>query len=321
MKDSIRHSVRFVCFAAGFVLLLLISSKIFAPKNNAKESGIDDPNANGILSETEQTIDVLFLGDSECYSAFIPMQLWKKYGITSYNCGTAMQHLYYTEEFLHKAFERQSPKVVFLETNAIYRKSTATASAIQKAQRWFPVFQYHDRWKQLQWHDMTLSAAEYTNTVDAKGYIYHNGVSSASEKGYMTKSEKVRTVSSANRNYVIRFRDYCEKHGAKLILISTPSTRNWNMKRHNGIQKLADELKLEYYDLNLMKKDVPIDWERDTRDKGDHMNYSGAVKVTDWVGGYLSSAFQLENRKTDSRCESWNESLIRFREKVADHSA
>lgn len=120
MKDSIRHSVRFVCFAAGFVLLLLISSKIFAPKNNAKESGIDDPNANGILSETEQTIDVLFLGDSECYSAFIPMQLWKKYGITSYNCGTAMQHLYYTEEFLHKAFERQSPKVVFLETNAIY---------------------------------------------------------------------------------------------------------------------------------------------------------------------------------------------------------
>ena len=103
MKDSIRHSVRFVCFAAGFVLLLLISSKIFAPKNNAKESGIDDPNANGILSETEQTIDVLFLGDSECYSAFIPMQLWKKYGITSYNCGTAMQHLYYTEEFLMKA--------------------------------------------------------------------------------------------------------------------------------------------------------------------------------------------------------------------------
>ena len=36
-----------------------------------------------------------------------------------------------------------------------------------------------------------------------------------------------------------------------------------------GIQALADQYGLEYYDLNLMPDQVKIDWKKDTRDKGE----------------------------------------------------
>ena len=316
MKNNMKYGVRCAAFLSGLTVLLLLTSKILVPKNNAKENGILDPNANGILGEPEQTIDVLFLGDSECYSAFNPLRLWEKYGITSYNCGTALQNLYYTEEFLEKAFQKQSPRVVVLETNAIYRDFSVGASAVHKFNQWFPVFEYHDRWKRLKPGEINLSDAAYTHKENTKGYIWDNKVAPASPGSYMAPTEGVQSVSVRNRAYVKDFRDFCEKRGAKLILISTPSTVNWNMKRHNGIQKLADELNLHYFDLNGPKSPVKIDWATDTRDKGDHMNDSGANKVTDWLGDYLIETGLVESRKNDDHCREWDNALDRFNSKA-----
>ena len=61
-----------------------------------------------------------------------------------------------------------------------------------------------------------------------------------------------------------------------------------------------------------MQKEVPIDWSLDTRDKGDHLNQTGAEKVTRFMGGYLAGTGLLKNHTGDSRYAKWDEVSDRF---------
>lgn len=173
MSRFLKHTLRCVVFLAVLALLLTGVSQLVRPKNNTRSDGIHDPAANGILGEPDNTIDLLILGDSESYSAFIPMQLWQQYGYTSYCCGTSRQTLYYSEAFLHKAFQKQSPKLVILETDVIYIDFSYGSMLLQEAGDLFPVFSYHDRWKSLKANDWRMTV-NYTHTENAKGYQFRH---------------------------------------------------------------------------------------------------------------------------------------------------
>ncbi len=100
-------------------LLLVPASLILQPKDNTEEAGMYQTSAAGILSQPENSIEVLFLGDSEAYSSFVPLDLWEQTGITSFVCSSLDQKTYETLELLDMALGCQSPKVVVLETNVL----------------------------------------------------------------------------------------------------------------------------------------------------------------------------------------------------------
>ena len=98
-------------------------------------------------------------------------------------------------------------------------------------------------------------------------------------------------------------------------MISTPSTVNWNMKRHNHIEKLAKKLNLTYIDLNMYNDAIGIDWETDSYDSGDHLNYRGAKKVTAYLGKYMHENMDLPDRRMNSEIAAeWNANLDEFKE-------
>ena len=67
--------------------------------------------------------------------------------------------------------------------------------------------------------------------------------------------------------------------------------------------------------MNLM--DIGIDWLTDTRDKGNHLNYSGAKKTTAVLGKYLEENYTLPDRREDETVSpAWNADLERFKEKI-----
>lgn len=306
-------------FAMGLLVILYGLSFLFVPKNNTKDAGMEEIYANGIQGEPPNSIDVVVVGDSESYSSISPLHIWKTTGYTSYVCGSGRQYLSYSKTLLERAFVTQSPKLVILETLCIYRQIPAKTVVMDEVSRYLPILRYHDRWKVMTREDFSPTDGN-SYTTPYKGYRHNNKVSGADTSNYMAQTEKIASIPLVNRLLVKQIQELCEANGAKLLLLSTPSTVNWNYQRHNGIQELADELDLEYIDLNTKPQEVPIDWSTDTYDRGDHLNYSGSRKVSQFLAKYLEGTQMFSDRRGDSKYASWNTLLQDYEAKVENAS-
>lgn len=317
MKKVFRNIICSVLFLSILSVLLMTASAIMKPGKRAGVNSLEDPLTNGVLAERKNTVDVLFLGDSECYSTFIPLKIWNDHGITSYVCGTTEQVLSFSYELLTKAEKKQNPKTVVLETNTVFREVTNTKAFINKAEGLFSVFKYHDRWKNLQPKSWQINENKIYDER-SKGYLFNTIVNAASTQGYMTPTDEKETIPTDNVKYIKKIRDYCRKNGAELVLVSVPSTKNWNYAKHNAIAELSENLGIEYVDMNTLQKEIPIDWKTETRDKGDHLNYYGAVKATSYMGKYLEASGLFENKKNDPEYAEWNRFAADFYASAGD---
>lgn len=304
-------------FKAGIFILILccligILSYVFTPKNNFKEFGMENVEINGILGEKENTIDVLFMGDSEVYASFSPMQMYDEYGFTSHDLGTGAQRLYDTYNYLKRTLKKQKPKVIVLETNIIFRKFSMDRVFSGELKNLLPFIKYHNRWKTLTINDFT-SGISYTYTSPLKGFKTKEKIISRKKYDYMKKNKKEIFISKKNTYYLNKIKDICNEEGIELLLVSSPSISNWDYAKHSATEKYAQKNDLSFIDLNLIKE-VVINWEHDSYDEGDHLNYYGAKKVSSYIGKYLSEHYSLENHKDDKNYKKWNDDLVRYKE-------
>lgn len=308
-----RRVMAWLLFFAGLIALFFIISRIFIPKDNTEEAGMEYVRANGILAEPPDSIDILVMGDSESYNSYSPLLMWKETGYTSFTCGTDAQKLTYTKTLLERALEKQKPKVVILETLAIYRPIKLDNVVLEELSSTFPVFRYHDRWKSLSPADFTQPVTA-TQTHPYKGHAHITKVVPCDNKEYMHPTDKAASIALVNQYYVKAIKELCDRHGAQLLLVSTPSPVNWSYERHNGIQTFADELGCDYVDLNL--ESLGIDWTKDTFDKGDHLNHFGSVKVTSFLADYLRDRGGLTDHRTDPAYSGWDQALKDYEARI-----
>ena len=73
------------------------------------------------------------------------------------------------------------------------------------------------------------------------------------------------------------------------------------------------ELGLDYVDLNVGDDLVEIDWATDSYDAGDHLNVSGARKVTTAVGSLLAGRYDAPDHRGDDAYDAWAEASARSR--------
>lgn len=300
-----KRAVAWLLCLAGLAAALAGASWVVLPKDNTEQAGMEQVRANGILAEPPDTIDVLILGDSESYHSISPRLLWEQTGYTSYTCGTDAQRLPYTRTMLERALEKQRPKLVILETLAIYRPIKLDHVVQEELSRVFPVFRYHDRWKSLTWSDLT-GPVEATRRDLGKGYAHITSVDPCGNKAYMHPTDQAASIAVINQYYVRAIQALCRRYGARLLLVSTPSPVNWTYERHNGIARFAGQLGCDYLDLNLEQDALQMDWSRDTFDRGDHLNHFGAEKVTRFLAGYLQELSLLTDHRGEAAYAEWD---------------
>ena len=301
MKKVMRNLLFFIILAA----LLIVPGKILTPSYMIDHNLVSGRNAvySGIASQEKNSLDVIAVGDSLSYSSMNPMELWLKYGYTSYDGGQPGAKLQETVEVLRLVFQTQKPSVILLETNGFFRKVKASSLTQQKSDlaeviyNTFPILRYHNFWKTL---FTPFSSQSFM------GFSINRSVKPYQGGDYMEETGKIKNIPEANIESLHAIEKLCEENGASLILYSAPSPKNYTVAKHNALEELAADENLEYIDLNTKLKELNISWDADTRDKGDHLNFFGAEKTTAYLGSYLADHYDLQDHRNDDVAAVWN---------------
>ena len=303
-----KNFIKVIGFWLGLFVILEGLSLAFNRDKNIYDINSVKCKAVEIDAEADNSIEVIFCGDSECYSTFCPLQMYQEYGFTSYVCATSAQRLCDTYAILENTFKTQSPKVVVLETNCLYRNSTSKCededSVIQFLSKYMPVFAYHSDWKNL--GGGFFEQGKGKSERDFKGFVLRKSVIPYTGGAYMNKTDIVEGFPDATYEYLEKILKLCQENNAKLMLVSVPSPKNWSYEKHNAVTEWAQKYDVAYMDLNL-ENNIDIDFLTDTKDGGDHLNFVGAKKATHFMGAYLFNKYTLLDRRKNPDYKAWED--------------
>ena len=267
-----------------------------------------------LQKETRNSLDILILGDSLTYSTFSPMELWQRHGYTAYVASQSAQKIWETEEVLKLALKQQKPKLVLLETNALFRKNTGDKKLSETLEsvlgNALPVFREHDVWKSVAVNKKHKSE----NMI--KGFLFRTKVVPYTKGEYMLKTKEKKEISDTAISRLRNILRMCRKNGIRLVLVSAPSPKNCSYEKHNALAGLAKRLKVRFLDMNLLVSKIGIDWKTDTIDRGDHLNLSGAIKCSRYLGNHLSGKYRLTDHRKEAAFSSWKKEARVYRKKV-----
>lgn len=305
---KIKNVIKCTGFILGLLIMLSAMSGVFKRQDGlyVYDSNAVNTKAAEIDAEPDNTIDTLFMGDSLCYSSFSPLHMWAEYGYTSYVCATSAQRLCDTYAILTEALKTQSPKAVVLETNCLYRSISSNSDTNDKVldelTEHFDVFAYHSDWKYAAGEYLLHASGDKRAAM--KGFVLRKNINPYLGRCYMVESEKINSMEQDIIVYLDSINKLCSENGAVLLLVSTPSPKNWNFEKHNGVMQWAQERGVTYIDLNLISE-IGIDWETDTKDGGDHLNITGAKKVTNYIGSILGELCDIQDTRSNPEYKDW----------------
>ena len=190
----------------------------------------------------------------------------------------------------------------FLEMEELYPEVSALDNLI-------PIFRYHNRWT-------SLNEDDYTGLSDGRNYFYTMGytpyylrsrnVVSQDEMDVpnYTLTQELDTEESARSSALDeegeaalhKIADFCRENGLQLVLIKLP--KEWEDVQHDALTQLAEDLGVPALDFNMpdVLQKIGMDFPNDYVDVR-HPNINGAIKMTDYIGDYLSANYDYEDNR------------------------
>ena len=285
--------------------------------------------------DTAKEADVLFLGDSQVYYGVSPLEIYRDYGITSYNLGWSNCMLPMTYWTLMNALDYAEPKAVvigvmdvgyplklsdsFGEVHTAFdafpmsptklraildltdTQETDQYGKTAEELRWemiFPLIQYHSRWSSLSQEDFK---PRYNAQKGAAQRIHVTDPDASHLGAYEGDRSPENGPGYA---YLRRTIEECQSRGIAVILMLAPHPAFDNTKKSAyTVEAIAQEYGVAF--LNFVQMDRVVDYYTDCYDPASHLNPSGVQKVSDYLGRYLRDFCALPDRRGETAYAGW----------------
>ena len=171
-----------------------------------------------------------------------------------------------------------------------------------------PVLSYHSRWDQLEeddfkqvvdgrvdtsMHGQCLGGISFISNRSQgnAGKYTANKVESITNRLDYSEEELRAYQNELCAEYASQIIALCKESGVQVLLLKTPSSA-WTDKDHDCLTSFAQEHEVDLLDMNIPEvwHQLGLSYDDDYRDSK-HVNFLGSLKVTDYVGKYLTEHF------------------------------
>ncbi|MDO5378422.1 MAG: hypothetical protein Q4G52_08815 [Clostridia bacterium] len=318
-----KRKVGIALWAAALAICLLLADQVTRRDDSERKYGA--------FFSDEQGFDVLFLGTSRVLDGISPMELWRDYGITSYNMGNSSECLDVTEWVLRLALEEHTPKVAVIDVYYIGRRVddawtytyrhlfldavplsplkfkavSATLPRSSYLEFLMPFSLYHGRWEEI-------LSGKTERLIDCEPFMMGGElrigrtIPEAFERTADMNEQELPGTQALRRIAAL-----CRERGIEPVFMAIPApiSRQEQMDV-NGVVLVAQELGVPF--VNLFDVEGLVDFETDCYDEVGHMNPDGASKITAYMGDWLVGRYALEDRRGTPGCAAWDERLAQY---------
>jgi len=314
---------------AAVWLIALCGCLLLADKFMRRDDG--ERKYGSFFAET-QDFDVFFMGTSRVLDGVQPMELWRDYGVTSYNMGNNSECLEMTEWVLDLAMDTHKPKAVlidvyyvdrnitdawaysfrhlFLDEIPLSRKKIECVRATLPESEWLeflmPFSLYHGRWEEI------LSGST-ERLVESEPFMMGAEMRIDRQQPVepFVRTQAMNTDNMPGKDALRRIAAFCRENGVEPVFMAITAPINEAEQMNvNSVQLVADELGVPF--LNLLDRTDLIDFETDCYDYLGHLNPDGASKMTAYLGQWLSERFGFEDKRGDRAYAHWDENLQKY---------
>ncbi len=319
-------------FAAIAIFCVALAVGLFAADRWTRRD--DGARKYGLFfeSEREDEFDVLFFGTSHVLNSIFPMELYRDFGIASYNMGNNSEQLGVTEQVMRLAFQYHKPKVALIDVFYIDRrddlewtygyrhmfldeiplspaKVRAVTSTLPKdywGEFFVPFTLYHGRWEEL-------LTGNIIKQVDTEPVMMgaEPRVGREVPQPYERTHEATQTELPGTQP-LIDMANFCRENGVEPVFLCIPSPATQEEQMNcNSVYALSEQLGVPF--LNLLDTDpLVVDFDTDCYDTFSHLNPDGARKVTRYIGAWLSEHYDLPDRREDAAYADWGMRLPEY---------
>lgn len=330
MMKRIAGIARCVVFLVILALVLSMINGILLPKYNFFNAyWPTSPTYSQFYRMEKNSIDVLFMGSSVTMNYFSPLQIYKDFGIRSFNLGGEQQSPFLSYYWLKEALRYQKPQAVVMDVRfcfpyhsecAINTSEGLTRKAIDpmrfsyvkmelihklceldnnhdEMSYYLTNLRYHDRWKMLEKSDfyqgefMHSKMMGYTLGTDTHGEIYWT----FDPKDSNAVFEGFHTLSM---EYLEKMAVLCKENDIELILVSAVGNE-MNDGIHNAFNAFAEKHGIMFYNFSETRIHDAIGAKFPEESILRHATPKGAIKISQFMGNLLSKRHGIKGVKDD----------------------
>ena len=339
MRDGKIKNILIRAAGAVIALCLLVVSLAYCTTLLERK---DSREKYGKFFEHASDMDVIFLGTSHVLNSVFPMELWKDYGIASYNMGGHANQIPTSYWVMMNAFDYASPRVVVIDCYSL-ASNLKVFDDFEFVHLSFDAFPLSvtkiKAVNDLLFNPGNDNSAGVTGADGTKEKhtrlgllwdysVYHSRWSDLGQRDFEPEFSKEYGAESriqiaepsrpaenpgttleemtVGRAYLELMIEECKKRGIDVLLtyIPYPVTGESTWVDINTVSEIASEHGVRY--LNYLDLDI-VDYDTDCYDPASHLNPSGAFKVTDYMGRYLMDNYDLKDHRGDDRYAYWDQ--------------